>query len=246
MRAARRRGQVEAVPRSVLARRGFRRVHGDLEGERAADPRGALHRHRSAVRLGDAAHDGQPEAGAVAVHALAPVEPVEDQRLLLGADPRPVVLDGKLHAPVGGTHVHEHPAAGLDELDRVDHEVGQRDLHPLPVAGDDEERIRFSDIEGDVLLLRRGARGGHGGLHEVGRRVPRQRQSRDPGVQAREVEEVGGDPLQPGELDLALAEELQARGRVIRRAALQQLVERRQGGDGRAQLVGGVRDEPLE
>src|SRR6185312_7305928 len=69
------------------------------ENERAAGPRGRVHRRASAVRLDDLAHDREAQPGAAFTRAraprLAPPEPVEDLLPITGVDARPAVGHGQ-------------------------------------------------------------------------------------------------------------------------------------------------------
>src|SRR5690606_38918987 len=90
--AGRRRGGVRAAAaRRVLRRPALSLRDRDAEGHRRPPPHLALHLHAPAVRLDDAARDGEAEAGAGAAGAPCLPERVEEARALLLGDARPGV-----------------------------------------------------------------------------------------------------------------------------------------------------------
>ena len=93
------------------------------------------------MRLGDDAHDREPEAGAARVVPGA-AEPLE--RALREAVCKPValVLDRQLHAPIGAGCPQRDAAPAVAE--RVVDEVAEGLLEPQAIAADGQARRRFA------------------------------------------------------------------------------------------------------
>ncbi len=123
-------------------------------------PGRALDAEVAAVSDGDAAGDGEAETGPVRARVPAAEEPLEDPGQLGRLDARSVVPDREPdRARRGFPDAHLDPSAGLGELDRVGHEVGKGELHPLPVADERDRRLGAHDAERDPLPCRRRPRG---------------------------------------------------------------------------------------
>src|ERR671920_158202 len=104
--------------------------HGQDEGERRTLPDAALHLDASAVRFGDFARDGQPEAGppnAAGAGLVDAVEAVEDSRQVLSGDAGPGVSYLEHGLITALEHVQRDLAAtrriAQSVVDQVEHDL---------------------------------------------------------------------------------------------------------------------------
>ena len=102
--------------------------------------------------LGDGAGDEEAEPGARSrVPACHPAELLEDQALVLGRDPGPVVADVDAHAPVLRVGAHLDLAARRGVLDRVVDQVRQHLAKPFRVAADARQRLLHLGPEANLV-----------------------------------------------------------------------------------------------
>src|SRR5690606_8465012 len=135
--AVRRRGDVRATGARCALRRPAPSLRDrDAEGHRRPLPHLALHLHAPAVRLDDAARDGEAEAGAGAAGAARLPERVEEARALLLGDARPGVRDAEDDVAAVARRAHGDAAALGRELDRVVDQVGEDLEDAVVVDGD--------------------------------------------------------------------------------------------------------------
>ena len=149
-----------AAGRRRRRRRGGR-VDGTFVGQRQPQHEsralavGALGLQAAAHQFGQAAADGQPDAGALGAAALAaqPVEGLEQLGQLRGAQPQAGVGDADLqHARTVAAAVDRHGAAVDVVFHRVGQQVGQHLAQPRGVAPE------FAGIGGDPMAQRDAAR----------------------------------------------------------------------------------------
>ena len=154
-----------------------------------------------------------------------------------GSIPTPVSATS-IRAPSGvGDDVDRHRAATRGELDGVGHQVGDDLSDPLRVVPDPDRDARIA--EGDVDAP---AAGGAARLFDRrfdgGAQVIRPEVEQDePRIELRQLEQVLGEPVETLDLLGARLEEFVACLRVVTGAFAQQLVERPEGRQRRAELV---------
>ena len=130
----------------------------------------------------------------------AAVEAIEDPRQLVGRDPRPAVahLERCLLGP--GREMDRYPTAARRELQRVADEVGEELDDALAVEAQLDGSAGHRAFETDA------ARDGHlrqrldDDLHRVAQVAVAHVEREDAGIDARQVEQVGAQPLEPADL----------------------------------------------
>ena len=195
----------------------------------------------------DLPYDRKPQACA---HLVLPagevrlVEAVEDQLLVLLRDADAGVLDAREHLVAALCRLHLHRGVRVAELDRVVDKVVEHLLNPARVGVDVQFFPGQDQGEGDLLgmaLMLKGCGDLADHLVEVKVRLV---QDHAAGVQVVEGEEIIGQFCQTVGLVEAhlqvLAMQLRRDGAVEHR--LEKAVD---GGEGRAEVVGDVRDELL-
>ena len=186
----------------------------------------------------------QPAAGSGV--AAPAVEPLEDMRQILRGDARPRIPDAHPNPLRIALQGNAHLPLRRGELEGVVHQVANRHLHAVTVAGQRHGVIGGLHQQGNPLLPGERLEGRHRRIQHGAQVAGGAVEFQQTGIQAGKVEQVAGDPRQPLDLGLALGQELGLRGGVVRGGALQQGVEIFEGGDRRAQFVRGVGDETAQ
>src|SRR6266850_280822 len=166
------------------------------DGEAAALPFARLGGHATSVSVRDAPHDRQAQAGTASILVCLSVG-VEDARQRIGGDAHARVLDLELELWARVDDPYDDAPAARGKADRVGAEVDHELIEPFLVAEVREVRPVALALQSDTRLLGLRVKLLDDAVHEL-REVERLTvELHEPGLEARHLQDLIGEPEQP-------------------------------------------------